>query len=234
MTKKNPIVQVVLGEEKGAAGVVGEVVIDREHVPGVRITPVGLELTDPNLALEDWMRIGRMLGYMHRSINWLIGDWINKGEALYGQEASQGVEATVRERYDEAERVTGVPHASLLVVASVCQRVARSRRRSELGFSLHAVVARLDPDEQTMWLQRAVDDGMTREELRDALRGKGDRVLPPSGDGNNSDPGWDRMPKSERIEQAAKRVFHQGVVRGGEVHVPIEPWHQLASALDEE
>lgn len=233
------VVQVVLGEEKGGAGMLGEVVIDAIPLDGVRITPTGLELTDPELPLTQWMQIGRMVGYMHRSVNWWIGDWINKGEALYGQEAYQGIESTVSERYNEAERVTGIAHDTLLHIASICGRVLRSNRRAELGFWIHAEVAKLDPEQQAEWLARAVEEGWRREDLRKAMRDAGRKELfdddgGSGGDGTSDGDDWDKLSRTERIEQAARRVFHQGVVRGAEARVPLEPWHMLASSLGEE
>src|SRR5262245_41666647 len=132
-----PITQIVLGEEKGGAGVVGEVVLDAQPLEGVRLDAISLQLVDPNLPLEDWLRIGRMFGHIDSGLNWWIGDWINKGEAIYGDEAYQGVDATIADRYNEAERITGKDHGTLLNISSTCSRVPRTARRPELRFSMH-------------------------------------------------------------------------------------------------
>lgn len=238
--------QIVLGEEKGIKSLEGAAVLDGELIPGVRLTATGFEITDPTLPLEMWLRVGRMLGHIHRTSNWWIGDWIIKGEALYGEEAAQGVEASVSDRYNEAERITGLGHRTLINIVVVCSSIARSRRRAELGFWMHREVTKFDPEEQKRWLKLAVDNNWSGEDLVAELRQAG--LRPAGGDngvsGNRShnvvtrvsgnDGDWDAMSDEERIESAARRVFHQGVVRNGEAHVPLEAWSQLASSLGEE
>jgi len=243
MSVDQSISQIVLGEEKNGRGIVGDIVLDAELVPGVRFTKTGLEITDASLQIDTWLRIGRMLGHVHRTINWWIGDWINKGEALFGHEASQGVEGTVSDRYNEAERITSLDHQTLLNISSICANVARSRRRSELGFWIHQEVARLEPDEQKRWLKEAVDNNWSGRELRENLNQAGLRPgrkqLSEGGDtdvsserANGAGSGsHDHRSDEQRIEQAARRVYHQGVVRNGEAHVPIEAWSQLEAAL---
>ncbi len=234
--------QIVLGEEKGIKSLEGAAVLDGLLIPGVRLTATGFELTDPNLPLETWLRIGRMLGHIHRTSNWWIGDWIIKGEALYGEEAAQGVEASVSDRYNEAERITGLGHRTLMSIVYVCQSIARSRRRSELGFWIHKEVAKLDPDEQKRWLKEAVDNKWGTEEIVAALREAGIRST------NNSnapsrkrgtpfhgpDGDWDAMSDEERIESAARRVYHAWQKQSGGYLIPLEVGAQLIAALGEE
>lgn len=236
--------QIVLGEEKGIKSLEGAAVLDGDLIPGVRLTATGFEITDASLPLDTWLRIGRMLGHIHRTSNWWIGDWIVKGEALFGEDAAQGVESSVSDRYNEAERITGLGHQTLINIVHVCRSVPRSRRRSELGFWIHSEVAKLTPDEQKEWLKKAVDNNWTREDLAHELHLAGLRVGrspkardTPSSSGredNGAGGDWDALSDEERIESAARLVVRQGVVRDGEVHVPLEPWRQLAASLGEE
>lgn len=195
---------------------------------------VSLTITDVDLPYETWEALGRFLGSIDRRSRWYVGDWLNFGEAIYGQEAAQGVEDTQANRYDEAERVTGLDHGTLMNVASICGRIARSRRRKELGFWIHAEVAALEPDEQVEWLEIAVQEGLKRNELRDRIR---DSKRPPAPEEPEPEPqeGEPVMTRAEIVEQAARRVYHQGqpTSEGGAL-VPAEPWAQLASALGEE
>jgi ParB family chromosome partitioning protein len=55
-------------------------------------------------------------------------------------------------------------------LASVSRRVAPARRRASLGWSIHAEVAKLEPEQQVEWLDRAEREGLTVEELRGLLR----------------------------------------------------------------
>lgn len=193
----------------------------------------GLNLTDPDMPYETWEALGRFLGSIDRRSRWYIGDWLNFGEAVYGEKAAQGVESTTADRYSEAERVTGLDHGTLMNIRSVCGRVAKSRRRKELGFWIHAEVAKLSPEEQTEWLQRAIDEGWTRNQLREAIdAAKGEqKLLPPDSGGGGGEPG---LTIGERIEHAARLVYAQAQETSDGYIVPPEPWAQLREALGEE
>ena len=192
---------------------------------------VSLTLTDPSLPYDRWEALGRFLGSLGRRCSWYVGDWLIFGEALYGESAAQGVEATTRERYSEAERVTGLDHGTLMNVRSVCSRVPRERRRPELPFSHHAEVASLEPDDQVFWLNRAVEDGLSRRALRDEIRGV-------TGEPSGADPvepkEKDGPTRGERLEAAARRVWNEAISDGGSWIVPSEPMELLAAALGED
>ena len=198
------------------------------------IDAVSLTLTDPEMKYETWEALGRYLGGMQRRIQWYVGDWLNFGEALFGEAASQGIEATQKERYSEAERVTGLDHGTLQNIRSICGKVAKARRRPELGFWIHAEVAPLEPDEQIEWLQRAIDEGWTRNQLREAIREAKDPAAddPPEDD---RDPGEPGLTVTERIEAAARQILTQAQpTRDHNFIVPEEPIVQLREALGEE
>lgn len=201
------------------------------------IDEVSLTLTDPEMPYQRWEDIGRFLGSLDRRSRWYLGDWLNFGEAVFGEQSAQGIDATTRDRYNEAERVTGLDHGTLMNIRSVCARVAKSRRRSELGFWIHAEVAALEPEDQVDWLQRAIDEGWNRAALRDAIRASKNGTDPdadPDGGGGEGG-GGERLTRSEQLEHAARLVFHQSqeTSEGGAL-VPPEPWAQLKSALGED
>lgn len=193
----------------------------------------GLELTNPDMQFEDWQKIGHLIGFMSRWSKFALGDWLNFGAAIFGEDYAQGVEGTPSERYDVAHRITGLEVATLQNYASICGRIALSTRRIELNFSMHEPVAGLEPEEQGEWLDRAVTEGWTREELRIAIKEAKNPQLEP-GDQEVVDSDDGSMTISERIEQAARLVYGQAQVtsEGGAI-VPAEPWHQLAAALGE-
>lgn len=199
------------------------------------IDAVSLTLTDPDLPYERWEDLGRFFGSLGRRVNWYIGDWLNFGEQIYGHAAAQGVESTTKERYNEAERVTGLDHGTLMNIRGICERIARERRRSELGFWIHAAVAPLDPEEQIEWLQRAIDEGWTRSQLQDAIKEAKNPTPPNEGGEGGGDGGGGGLTLGERIEQAARQVWHQAQpTSDGSFLVPAETMSQLASALGEE
>lgn len=198
------------------------------------IDEVSLTLTDPDLPFGTWLGIGRALGVVDRASRWHIGDWLNFGDDLYGETASQAIESTPQERYDVLARVTGLEHQVIINIASICRRVPRSRRRPELGFWIHAEVAKLDPQEQAAWLEQTVREGWRRAELRAAVK---EATNPsddsgPEPDGPVAEP---RLSVAERIEAAARVVFQTASKDpDGDYRVPEEAWAQLRAALGEE
>ncbi len=201
---------------------------------GGAVTPVSLTITRPDLPIEQWQDIGRFLGTIDRASRWWVGDWLLLGEALYGEEASQGVEATQSDRYSEAERVTGLDHGTHMNVASTCNRVPVENRRPELGFWLHTEVAALEPELQREWLQRAVEEGWTRSQLRAELRAPAEEDEAETAP-EDAAPEGEHVSIAERIEQAARLVWHQSQrTEDGGLLVPAEIAAQLAAALGEE
>lgn len=87
-----------------------------------------------------------------------MGDWLLYGTAKWG------------ERYGEAARITGYDIKSLRNIRYVSSRCDVSLRRDTLTWSHHALVAALVPEEQGQWLDRAVADKLSVEDLRIELR----------------------------------------------------------------
>ncbi|MFL5313066.1 MAG: hypothetical protein ACJ79H_21750 [Myxococcales bacterium] len=208
-----------------------DIKVDGHRGLKVPLGPTSMEL-DEKIHIEVWLELMRRLGNIDRASRWWIGDGMNHGEELFGEEFAQAADDPAS-RYDMVQRVTGLDPGTLANIRSVCGRVARSRRREELGFWIHAEVAPLEPDEQSKWLQRAIDENLTRDELRRAIReaagdggGAGSAPEPPPAEG---------VPISERIEQAARLVWSQAQRATDKTgyFVPPEPMAQLGSALGE-
>jgi len=106
-----------------------------------------------------WVAVGRRLGGISRSNQWWLGDWLRYGTAKWG------------EKYVEASRITGYDVRSLTNMASLSACFEISRRRDNLSWSHHAVVAALDPDEQDRWLDMATAERLSVADLRIELRG---------------------------------------------------------------
>ncbi len=121
-------------------------------------TATSLELP-ADMTFERYEALGAALGRAHRTVTWMIADWINYGERAYGEKYAQAVEAL------------NMTPETLMNYASIGRKVPQERRRPELPFSVHALVAPLEPAEQTQWLDQAVENDWTRAELRDRLRG---------------------------------------------------------------
>lgn len=121
------------------------------------ITPTALILP-PDTSYDQCESLAGMLGQLHRTSQWLIGDLLNHIERVYG------------ETYAQAAEITGLSKGALMNYTSVCSRIPRSRRRANVAFSTHMEVAYLEPDEQEHWLKEAAAHKWTKEELRAARK----------------------------------------------------------------
>jgi len=105
-----------------------------------------------------WVAVGRRLGGISRSSQWWLGDWLRYGTAKWG------------EKYVEASRITGYDVRSLANMATLAACFEISRRRDNLSWSHHAVVAALHPAEQDRWLDMAAAERLSVADLRIELR----------------------------------------------------------------
>jgi hypothetical protein len=127
----------------------------------IAMTPTAWAVSG-DLSLLEWSQSGRRLGIIGRGTGWWIGDWVNYGNARFG------------ERYVRAARITGYDVQTLMNMVYVASRFEPSRRRPNLSFSHHAELAALPTDEQDHWLERAEAERLSvrclREEVRRARR----------------------------------------------------------------
>lgn len=122
--------------------------------------PLGTVAWRPHegMPFSDWVEHGRRLGLMGRSGGWWVGDWLNYGNAVYG------------ERYVRASRITHYDVQTLMNMAYVASRFDPSRRRESLSWSHHAEVTALEPEHQDRLLVRAEAERLSVRDLRDELR----------------------------------------------------------------
>jgi len=159
---------VTLPAERAAVGL--ELLADLEKSGAATLTSLTLPV---DLPWDQYESLAFMLGQLHRTSAWLIGDLLNHGEKIYG------------ETYAQAEAVTGLSAGTLQNYTSVCSRIPRNRRRAAVPFSTHAEVAYKEPQEQEYWLDQAEQEAWTKAELRIAIKAN-DAVqnagLPPAGE----------------------------------------------------
>jgi len=129
------------------------------------LTPTGLKLTDPNMPIDQAEAVGMLLGSMHKSLQFAIGDWLLFIEAVYPEEWSQMAEVLPMSERTRSDYMR------------VCQRVPRSTRRAKVDWSQHRAVAALPPPEQKEWLRRVEAERMSHHALRDALRDGHDAIV---------------------------------------------------------
>lgn len=126
----------------------------------------GLEITT-DLAFNDWRRlVERLLETTDRAL-WSLGD-----ARLYGERFAK----------DYHDALDALDSTSRLITVS--ERVARAfaleRRRGQLTFELHEVVAGLPEPEQERWLDESERQGWSRRQMQLALGEALERVPVPA------------------------------------------------------
>ena len=126
---------------------------------------------------------------------------------------AQGIEATGRQK------------STLVEYARVSSKVARSRRRAGLPWFHHKLVAALEPEEQSEWLDRAEANGWSSEELRGLLH---DSVA------QRRDRSRARIEVLELVEDVARALLGAAEPLGdGYARIPEEVLDRLRNALGE-
>lgn len=128
------------------------------------LTRIGLQ-TDSS-SYDDWMELGSLLRQIHGSLQWLLGDWIAMGEAIYGQ------------TYDQIAMLTGYETKTLYEYAYVARSIQFSIRMENLSFAHHQLVAGFEPDLQRQWLAYATEHGLSVARMRQAMKEQGGVDLP--------------------------------------------------------
>ena len=139
--------------------------------PKVRITPLGLEITD-ELTFAEWKALAPHLGDATRSIAFVGGDWLAYGDRFTGQRPLPGFEdmpsRVAHGGYEDALLATKLDIQTLNNFAYVARHVRSSVRNELLSFEHHRAVAKLDEPEQKQWLTTAAaeDDAGRRMSVR--------------------------------------------------------------------
>ncbi len=135
-------------------------VIDRSEclaLPGFVLSTTGL-IADGSPSFDQWQSVGQFLRYADGSLHWWIGDWLNYGERAYG------------EKYTQAMETTGFDYQTCADDKWVADKVEFSSRKENLSFAHHKAIAPLEPLDQTIFLETAEREGLTRDELRERVR----------------------------------------------------------------
>ncbi len=188
------------------------------------LQPAALALPE-GLSFEEWQDVGRFLEQTNGAVQWWLGDWLNYGEAAYGEKYAQALDA---ERWE---------YGALRNMAYVAGRVEMSRRRDNLSFSHHAEVASLDPDVQDRLLGAAAEKGLTRQGLRDAVRTYKQALAAPNGSKphtNGKKPPAKKPRKEPESAQAIVEALFQGKRRPTDPDPVPDPGQDLLVEYEHE
>lgn len=120
-------------------------------------TSTGLSFS-PEMPIEVWGELVTRLQRQQKLIDWALADAINFGEQAYGEDYAQWIDET------------GLSKRTLQNIARIGRAIPAARRRAEVSFSHHAEVITLPVADQERLLDAAERAGMTRYDLRDAVR----------------------------------------------------------------
>jgi hypothetical protein len=119
--------------------------------------PTGLAF-EWDTPLPIWSVLTVRLIVQHKRLEWAIADAVNFGRDAYGDLYAQWVQET------------GLAKRTLTNYARIGQLMEPARRRADVSFSHHAEVVTLPVPDQEKLLDRAEAAGMSRYDLRDAVR----------------------------------------------------------------
>ena len=106
--------------------------------------------------LDQWAEVGQALRGIEDGARWWAGDWLNHGEAMFGEECSQYLEAADR---------------TLIKYRWICEAYTIEDRVEGLSFTHHEIVANVENrDDRNEMLHLALEHNMSTRGLRDHLR----------------------------------------------------------------
>lgn len=124
-------------------------------VPG--FTPTAY-IAPPNITYQDWLKAGEVIRRIDRLKNFAMGDWIAIGEQKFGEMYAQAMDDFEWGSYSKLSKLVWVARS-----------IPPGNRRVELTWTHHHHVAKLKPEEQSYWLQVAIDEKLTSDDLRECI-----------------------------------------------------------------
>lgn len=122
-------------------------------------------ILNDNITVQEWKELGGQLKKIEGCVQFWIGDWARFGEkkGFTGRNVSS-------ETYDNLEKITGINRQTLSDYKWTSDKLDSSLRKEELSFNHHKEVAKLKPEKQKAFLERAVDEKLSVRELRTEIK----------------------------------------------------------------
>jgi len=134
------------------------------------VTPTQLSLFG-DLKYEEWDQTLFKIAQVGDGARWWLGDALNYGDMHFG------------EVYTQAASETGLTEDTIQRYMYVASRLSPVNRIKELTWSHHREVAKCPEGEQIRWLKLALDKSWTIQELKEAMRKKGQKTASEEDDG---------------------------------------------------
>ena len=115
-------------------------------------------IVDPSIPFEAWDAELSYMASLGEQIRFWIADLIIAGEAIFG------------EKYTQAQAITGKSYWTLTSYVRVANAIPPNRRRAELNWTTHRLVASLDPPQQEEILDLAVSEDLNADEVKEKIR----------------------------------------------------------------
>lgn len=158
-------------------------------------------ILNENITIDAWKELGSQLKQVEGSVQFWIGDW-----ARFGDKKGFTGKYTDSKVYDELEEITGLDRGTLKNYKTVATQTAEIResslRNDDLNYSHYNEVAKLTPDKQAEFLNKASDEKLSVRDLRREINR--DKILnhnPPMNEGKfrifYADPPWDYNDKQD-------------------------------------
>ena len=127
----------------------------------ISVSELGVKFSE-GVTIEEWEKFGEQIGRVVNSSQFIIGDWINFGRDKWDR-------AEFQKRVEIAEVKTGLDPDTLRVYSCFARRVPFENRNPKCSFQLHRIVAKLDSEEQSKWLNIAEEKAMTGKRLKASI-----------------------------------------------------------------
>lgn len=130
-----------------------------EQMSLFEFTETAIKYDDPDkITYADWLDNVKRFVMIERSHQWHLGDLLNFGEAKFG------------DKYHQVINDFGVDGQTIANWKWVANKVPPNVRRKDLTFQHHMNVAKLEPEDQAKWLEKAAKGEWPAGELRSRLK----------------------------------------------------------------
>lgn len=124
-----------------------------------------------NITKDEWLEIGSGLTTINGSVQIWIGDWAKFGER-------KGFYVST-ETYENIAEITGYSKRTIQDFKYVADNVSSSLRNEDLSFNHYKEVAKLPPEKQELFLNKAVEEKLSVRELREEIRKNNIELITP-------------------------------------------------------